>query len=93
MFNNEAVGRRYPCNHIGVLSTDSALGVGVPNSEMWKCQSHYEISVAEALHKKTTIPTTTITARMATQIIQLPDVERLSSSVIRILGGNPGKVR
>ncbi len=29
---------------------------------------------------------------MATQLIQLQDVERLSASVIRVLGGNPGKV-
>jgi len=33
-----------------------------------------------------------IIARMATQLIQLQDVERLSASVIRVLGGNPGKV-
>lgn len=34
----------------------------------------------------------TTIARMATQLVPLKDVERLSSSVIRILGGNPGKV-
>lgn len=30
--------------------------------------------------------------KMATQLVPLREVERLSSSVIRILGGNPGKV-
>jgi hypothetical protein len=30
-------------------------------------------------------------AKMAAQIIPLQEIERLSSSVIRILGGNPGK--
>lgn len=29
---------------------------------------------------------------MATQLVPLPEVERLSTSVIRILAGNPGKV-
>jgi hypothetical protein len=29
---------------------------------------------------------------MATQLVSLPDVERISPTVIRILGGNPGKV-
>lgn len=29
---------------------------------------------------------------MTTQLIPLPEVERLSASVVRILAGNPGKV-
>ncbi|BAE57596.1 unnamed protein product [Aspergillus oryzae RIB40] len=29
---------------------------------------------------------------MATQLVPLPEVERLSASVVRILGGNPGKL-
>lgn len=29
---------------------------------------------------------------MATQLVSLAEVERLSASVLRILGGNPGKV-
>jgi hypothetical protein len=37
-----------------------------------------------------TIATVSI-AKMATQLVHLPEVERLSSSVIRILGGNPSK--
>lgn len=32
-----------------------------------------------------------IIKKMATQLVSLPDVERLSPTVIRILGGNPGK--
>lgn len=29
---------------------------------------------------------------MATQLVPLPELERLSASVVRILAGNPGKV-
>jgi len=29
---------------------------------------------------------------MATKLVPLPDVERISPTVIRILGGNPGNV-
>lgn len=29
---------------------------------------------------------------MATQLVSLPEVERLSASVVRILAGNPSKV-
>jgi len=34
---------------------------------------------------------TTIIRIMATQLVPLPEVERLGPTVIRILGGNPGK--
>ena len=35
---------------------------------------------------------TNVIVRMATQLVPLPEVERLSASVVRILAGNPGKV-
>lgn len=37
--------------------------------------------------------TTRVIAKMATQLVPLSEVERLSPRVIRILAGNPGKVR
>lgn len=37
-------------------------------------------------------PRVALISKMATQLVPLQDVERLSSSVIRVLGGNPGKV-
>lgn len=40
-----------------------------------------------------TIVMPTIVTKMATPIVSLPEVERLSSRIVRILGGNPGKVR
>merc|ERR1711939_792305 len=36
-------------------------------------------------------PRVALISKMATQLVPLQDVERLSSSVIRVLGGNPGK--
>lgn len=37
--------------------------------------------------------TTRVITKMATQLVPLQEVERLSPRVIRILAGNPGKVR
>ena len=88
---------RFPGAAIVKLSRLSKL-VGVKNADIYAGAGDRDLSRGESSYcPRLTITSNNVNyknsiAKMATKLVQLSDVERLSSTVIRILGGNPGRV-